>query len=269
MSQPFQHVEARSRRSNEWRRAHGLRRLLLAAMASCVVGCAAMPQPMLRVDAKEFRSQVHTICLYKAQFELLPPAPEKSAQELEVMLETTLTNGGIRVVRSVAFDGIWQEVVIEAGGLYDPNTGRVASERRVELHQTYRTRLAEQHGCDAFLEPYVRVVTASFDSGRLAWDGVSQPMPWSYAGYLPALSLHVRVIDHDGRELYFGTGGIQALSRLDVGFWAAEFKPQPQADVLAYPDLNLRGVRASLSGMVTLVDDASDSVNQPKLPSER
>lgn len=145
-----------------------------------------------------------------------------------------------------------------------------------------RTRLAalgalrDELGCDFLLSPMVITVSARWNAGVMSWDGATYRftkgmMPGSGAyGYVPALSLHVNVIELDGGErVYFGTGGIRPLSEIHGGFWKDEFEQVSTDELLRNESLNDAAIeRAILQLSRTEADALARSKDRPK-PGKR
>jgi hypothetical protein len=220
-----------------------------ALLSSALSGCFAAAQPRLRVDPGGFHASVETICLQPLQSEL-PFQDEKEVRTgIAQMIETELAQAGIAVVHEERTTPIWEESVADHGGLYDRYTGRPQRATLELVRETFRKRLRDQLGCDALLQPSAAFVMATFNDSA-SWDGASAPVASGYMGTMPAVSLWISILDMEGEEIYFGSGGVQVLGKVTPGFWSAEFEELPAAVVLGFRDRNAQAVEAALSTIV-------------------
>lgn len=188
-------------------------------------------------------------------------------------LQTRVAALGFGVVEPDPLNEVWDRVFADAEPIYDPYTGV----RDVEAYE--RTRLAalgalrDELGCDFLLSPTVIAVSAAWNAGVMSWDGATYRftkgmMPGSGAyGYVPALSLHVTVLELDeGGKVYFGTGGIQPLSEIHGGFWKDEFEQVASDELLRNDDLNDAAIeRAILRLSRTEATSQDRSKERPKV----
>ena len=82
------------------------------------------------------------------------------------------------------------------------------------------------------------------------WDGTQLDMGGSPGeqGTVGALSLHLRVLDLNERELFFGAGGVQPAGRLEGGF-SRTFQAVPDTSLAADDTFNRNAIDLALDGL--------------------
>jgi hypothetical protein len=100
------------------------------------------------------------------------------------------------------------------------------------------------------VKPTLAVVTAPFQSGRAEWDGAIKDIGGSeYLGTVTAVSIWIAIEDREGRELYFRSGGIQLLGKLDIKFLSADLQPIEEELILANEEDCRMGIYLALDGL--------------------
>jgi hypothetical protein len=223
-------------------------RVAVAALVVLYACVGAIPKPALRMAEPDMRARIRTVCLEPTSFPLALPEDDSRPAEMERGLRVALESAGLTVVDSEQTGAVWKTEIDRSGGLYDPHNGRRDEEKFQRVRSAVLRTLHDQLGCDASLNPEVAIVLAPWVNGTASWDGVSDSLGsgWGSSGRVGALSLWVRIVDAGGNEIYFGTGGIQVLSKLDSGFWSSEFKTVAEDDVGRDAERNRRAVNASL-----------------------
>jgi hypothetical protein len=156
-----------------------------------------------------------------------------ASQLITGAIETRLSQGGITVVPAAEYTRIWDGIIRQLGGFFDPLTGEreewkfQAARRELmrELQGRYRTRVllyAELHVLDAYV-----------DGGIVEWDGAEQdirghgePIDARYQetfqqdelagsrdGVVSVVSLAAAIDGPDGREIYRNFGGLEVVGR--------------------------------------------------------
>jgi len=146
------------------------------------------------------------------------------------LLRPRLAAAGFVVVAGDDYTSDWQQLSRDAGGFYDPVTGRLDQARFDAARSTALAALAKRHGISGAVFPAIVSRDASVVSGVAKWDGTEQLVAdsdsklgayFTVAAYLtaefPALSLQLRIVDADNHTLYESHGGIQALSQFEKG----------------------------------------------------
>lgn len=185
-------------------------------------GCATSePKPAFSLNAAAFREQVHTLCVFPVRYSIPLPADDERRKAFPQELLEPIEGVGYAVVGSELVQALWERERDVALGAYDPHTGRRDEARFEEIRARFRAAMASELGCDATLAVTVATVTADFANGVASWDGAEQSAGSQQAasgkwGYTTALSLWVVIEDLAGEELYFHTGGVQLLSRVEL-----------------------------------------------------
>lgn len=234
--------------------------LLAVGFACAVAGCKTNPSKPVspfRIDESVFRERIQTLCLEPISNPFSLPEGDKRIEKLTGLLIGELEARGFSVVRSDRLAELRKRELESAGGIYDPHTGRIVPARYEAFMARYLESAGAKLGCDAILHASVAVVTASFYSNWAEWDGAREKIGSSgYSGTVPAISLWVEITDLEQQELYFRSGGIQILKKLDTGFLKAELEPIPQEQILARKDRCLEAVRLALAMLGTPTLDA-------------
>lgn len=167
---------------------------------------------------------------------------------MQTQMEQLLRAAGFEVVGGDLLDEVWNRVLSREDGYFDPHTGWRDEERFQSIRRLALGEVRRELGCDAMMFPGVVVVTATFASGVIEWDGVRETLPGTFnlQGWVGALSLHVRIVDMADREIYFFTGGIQPLGGFDAGFFKSSYVAPEEEDILADERKRERAVRLAL-----------------------
>lgn len=216
----------------------GVRSLRFFAVLSLFMLPGCMAQPRLTMPVDQVRASIHTVCVGSIVSELQFEGKAERLAAFEVILVEEALRSGWTVVEPARFVALAREVETAGGGSFDPVTGEKDVAKARSLSAEVRGKAREKLGCDGFLYPSLAMVRASWADGVAVWDGIRQSMGggWNAYGYLPALSLWLRLKDFDDREVFFGTGGVQVLSNLQsTGFFQQDFVTISEQSVLADP----------------------------------
>jgi len=201
-----------------------LRVLTLAALSCAVAACTvtqSAPKLAEGVTHDSLRASIHTICVFPIATDsemMAQPHQDSLRRHLVEVLKT----GGFATVLADFEDADWKALVEEIGGLYDPHTGAAKDEERERISSRFREMLAQRHGCEGFLTASTQVVNVPWQNATAYWDGAELRIPGGELGnygYVPGLSLWVTLEDTQGKELYFGTGGISVAMRVEKSGW--------------------------------------------------
>lgn len=143
--------------------------------------------------------------------------------------------------------------------LYDVDSGRRDEARYAEFQARSRAALHAELGCELVARLTVAAGIAAAPGMDVAWDGV-----WDKAfggagrvGLVGVLSLRVSLRAMDGREVYFGTGGIELSREFDPNPRSLRSLPRPVPDLLRDETRIRRATQAALQpylgGKATLV----------------
>jgi hypothetical protein len=187
-------------------------------VALMVVGCATAPPPPdpYRVPREEVRGKVKKVALVPVHFSRDVNDPDALKGRIEALVAAKLNRGGIDVIPSSVYEGLWRPMVVDMGGIFDRMTGKLdAAKAKIVREHTLR-ELRSRHGADGVLYLSVAEGSATIASGRATWDGVTEAYEThGFRGKIRALSLAVTLADTNGVTLYSRRGGLQTVERLD------------------------------------------------------
>lgn len=229
--------------------------LLVCAVSLALSGCFPQlpPESPFRMPEAPFRRQVGTVCQEELQVNPTPPDGAKNnVTQFETLLTEELQHASIKVIPAVKTMAIVKQVREAEGGYFDPYTGLRDETKYQLIRQRTFKALHDQLGCDARLIPAITIVTATWAAGRAQWDGSSEWLSGGggSAGYLSALSLWISMRDDHDHEVYFGTGGIQVLSKIHEEFWDSRFEDVPVESLFTDRERNLRAIHNSLAPFI-------------------
>lgn len=212
-------------------------------------GCIGSGRPVLLAPADELRAGVKTVCLEH----VITPFPSEKIQArvtaYEGLLQWGLESAGWAVVAPDRVREVLDAAIEAHGTVYDSATGdRDEASFRARQSESFAV-LRRELSCDAVASPSIAVVYSSWTNGVASWDGQRDHIDggWGANGWVRALSLHLLLRDTGGKDLYFGTGGIQLLvNREETGFLKMEFKLKEVEDLLADARRNTVSVVAAL-----------------------
>jgi hypothetical protein len=218
------------------------------ALAGCTQVRRTPPVPPLQVPEDTIRGRIGTICIDRLRMDFPVPDAERKAAEIQDLIAGVLGKAGVTTVAPADSTRVFNEAVKRSGGYYDVHSGERDEARFAAVSQAGFQALHERLGCDALLAPTVAVVLAPWRNNEAAWDGITDSLGDGVGGYgyVPALSLWISIQDRDGREIYFGTGGIQIGTRLEQGFLRDRFKGVGEETLLGRPFRNQIAVEVSL-----------------------
>lgn len=190
--------------------------------------------------------------------------PDSLFPALEDILSDSLFAAGLNVIPSAAFSGIWETIMDDLGGIYDPRTGDVVPDKQATARQRLADELTHQFRAGSILYPEIILVDAEFQDGVARWDGASQAVAGFWArfadilhavadglsgedhgsslprGFVAALSLQVILEDLDGIEMYTNWGGLEVVADDETG------EPLPAAELFQDLERLHRAVGISL-----------------------
>lgn len=196
---------------------------------------------------------------------MLPPAlpfEEGDARfaTLERMVGAHFEKDRIEVVPSSEVEPLLEAVDARSGAIFDPATGRIDPDRRAALDADREQTVRDSLGCAGFVQISLRQVYAWYGGASASWDGQTAQVNsgariagqvllglasgvYVYEnGWIPALSLFVRVSDFAGNDVAFRSAGVEVLQKftvstghdvLPVDRWLAEEETIEEAITLA------------------------------------
>jgi len=226
----------------------GMALLVALALAACTPLKPIEPVPTAWRLGAERRPRPKTVCLHPTQIPAGIPEPQRKIDSLEFIFNQRLTEVGFTVVPSAKVEESWQAITKREGGVFDPDTGRRDEDRYQRIADRARAEMKTTLGCDVFLAPTVSMVLAPWTEGIAEWDGRRDSLQGgrNAFGRVPAFSLWVAILDLDGEEIYFGTGGIEVAAELQSEFLSERFEGVDESDMLTDGPALYGAVAASL-----------------------
>jgi hypothetical protein len=138
------------------------------------------------------------------------------------------------------------------GAVHNVHSGRIDKAAQEAFVVKFNNGLIGGLRCDAKVSPVLATVSAPFSTGLARWDGaVGRVGSSDYAGTVPALSVWIKISDLYGVELFFRSGGIQVLQKLDTGFLSAKLQSIPKDEIMVSDDRMRAGIRLALEELGT------------------
>ena len=205
------------------------RLIALMALALLAGGCASSkPQyNPFQVKKEDIRDRVKIVALASVRVGDDVPNGTEARQQFGELVANELGTLGFQTIPATEYEQVFNRLRDEAGGFFDPNTGKADNEKFKKVQDLCRRELATKFHVDAVLYPAIHVYTVHFVQDQAKWDGVRESVSgntlpgWVSAlagtyssGTVAALSLCVSLRDIDGNNLYTECGGIQLAAKL-------------------------------------------------------
>ncbi len=248
-----------------------IRRLSCVLAAHVTLSCAGLP---------EYRTIPEPLDPFFIGGETVVMAPvvlpegledrEPEAVWIDSVIAQRLTATGYDVVPAEQYAAIWDQIVLQMGGLVDSSTGELDEDRFELARERLFMDLTDLFDADAVLYPEIWLVEAPFADGVASWDGTSENMVGfglrfldalgavlsnDDRGGLPqgtvsALSLVLIAEDMSGREVFSNAGGIQLLEK--VGMDADDVSTVDAEQLLRDWERNAKALEIVLGPLVNI-----------------
>ena len=153
--------------------------------------------------------------------------------QISSLIEARLRQAGFSVVPAVEYTRIWDGILRQLGGFFDPLTGERDKGRFEAARKELLRELKGRFGTQVLLYAELQVVDAQVDGGIASWDGAihdlrgeNGPIEAAFRGtferdepggrgdgVVSAVTLMVAIDGPDGREMYRNFGGLEVLAR--------------------------------------------------------
>ena len=182
---------------------------------------------------------------------------DEVAARYEALITERLEAAGFKVIPSGAFSSIWDPMIEQLGGLFDPITGQADEEKLKAVQSRITNELITKFDIDGYVRPRVEVTTANWNSNKATWDGATDETTgkegfWAdffgpqATGSIPALSLILPLTDTSGETYYVGRGGIQLVAHV-VGL---SFTEVPESMWFVEPERDVNAVNVALAPLL-------------------
>lgn len=217
------------------------RSLRAACLLAATFACQSVHgrESEFAVPREQIRAQVKRVALLPTGFEEDWPRNAAFGSEAEQYATQLLGAAGIDAVPSNEYAGTVDRLKREAGGWFDPASGRLVKEKRAEILARARSELCAQQHVQAQLQLRVDVVHAFLVATTASWHGAEEStslntggkrfmeslISGDVRGSLPALSVAAILVDCEGKQMYGRYGGLQLLSVVDMNLAFVEVDP--------------------------------------------
>ncbi len=230
--------------------------LPVIAVVACACGSTQKPYNPFKVPRESFYPALKTVAVAPVRLPSDLEDPEPVRALFESAITAKLKNAGIAVVPATDAGPIIEEKTKEAGGIFDPTTGKPDEAKVKALNAAIGRELKARFNTDALLTPSIRVVNAALSHDQAHWDGATEgagkggfwkALVRTHSGYVRALSLVVVLADPEGQLLYAKGGGIQVLGNVTMG---GEVERRPRSELFADGDRNENAVHIALDPLL-------------------
>ncbi|NIM49877.1 MAG: hypothetical protein GTN62_02905 [Gemmatimonadales bacterium] len=237
----------------------------VALLALVGTGCSAASRydPFL-IPAEELYQSVEIIVVTPVHVAAEVELHEDALASVDSLVDAALRSAEFSVIPARQYAEIWDRIVLELGGLFDPHTGERDELKFQDAREQLVGELEERFDPGALLYLEIVEVDAPFADGVARWDGTVQAVtPFGLRvldavgaalidtqGFLPegtvrALSLELIIEDMSGAELYVNFGGMQVLETIGEGI--GERTPVPASELCADQQRNRKAVEIALA----------------------
>lgn len=226
------------------------------AIVACACGSTQKPYNPFKVPRDSFYPALKTIAVAPVALpgDLEDPEPVRAL--FSSAIAAKLKNAGFAVVPATDAGPVIEQKTKDAGGVFDPTTGKADEAKVKALNAAIGHELKARFNADAVLVPSIRVVNAALSHDQAHWDGASEgagkggfwkAMVRTHSGSIRALSLVVILADPDGQLLYAKGGGIQVLGNVTMG---GEIERRPRSELFVDGDRNENAVHIALDPLL-------------------
>ncbi len=196
-----------------------------------------------------------------------------AAARIDSVIEAELADAGFRVVPAVEYGRIWDRILRQMGGFFDPITGERDEQKFAAARRELLNELQGRFDTQVVMYADLQLVDAFVENGLAEWDGITQRIGRNNTvdvrfrqsfergefggrddGVVSAVSLLLALDGADGAELYRNFGGLEVVSVppdliLDGPFVLVADEDRVAAAVGIALGPLLRGRRARAPGM--------------------
>ncbi len=210
-------------------------RLLAATLLSigCFMRATEQPYDPFLVPADTVRSAVNNVIVTPAGLPEGILVSPMAASRIDSVIEARLRQSGYSVVPAAEYSRIWDGILRQMGGFFDPITGQRDEEKFGTARKELLRELKGRFDTQVLLYVELQVVDAGVDDGVASWDGATHnirgddsPIGAAFSdtferdefgrsadGVVSAITLMVAIDGPGGKELYRNFGGVEVLAR--------------------------------------------------------
>ena len=221
-------------------------------LAFVLGGCATIPTyNPFQIPQSEFHLKIKSVAMSPLVIPKWVGSSAAVKSKMEDRIKAQLEGAGFKIIPPEKFQEIWDRLLDQMGGVFDPLTGEIDKEKLETIRSYARREVSLKYGVDAFLHPRIELVGAKVDGFSAIWDGTTDSIIFkeyymAYHGLTEALSLSIIVEDTNGVDLYINRGGIQVASKIYNG----RFVSVPTSELLANEERNMEAVNIALKALV-------------------
>lgn len=193
---------------------------LLCLLGGAFSACVTLPPPKPAAD--NIIDKRFTAPAAGEMIVLLPPTKqvgnEAGMKHLRDQLSAQLTSAGYRVapLDEARHQALWTQVVAEAGGLYDPETGTAIPKARAQADSKLAQHICAEMKCAMLIQAELVRRQAKLSGTWAEWDGQRRPIstmgtndrPYTFSGSAPSISVEVRATMANGNMGFRTHGGV-------------------------------------------------------------
>lgn len=203
---------------------------------------------------------------------------EEARKSFESAVASTLTEAGFSVIPSEEYKQVWDQLIREQGGFFDPATGKRNEAKYMAVRKQAAQFLAANKAADVVLDLRLLPMSIRFSGGVARWDGTAQKIDGAldrlegasgfFKGmfssgantYGSATGASVKMVIADaqtGIETFSNRGGIQLLVKQEgfgpMGmFRSMHLAPIPSSEMFASAERNTYAVAYALDPIVKI-----------------
>jgi hypothetical protein len=142
--------------------------------------------------------------------------------KMEAQMTGRLQEAGFAVIAPLEYEKIWNRLLDQMGGYFDPFTGKLEKKKYETMRDYARREMVAKFKIEGLLYPNIQSVGAPINGATATWDGTSESIlvgDWygTFTGSILAMSLLINIEDNNGVALYTNRGGIQLLQKIYYG----------------------------------------------------
>lgn len=177
------------------------------------------------IDKRTLKKEYKRIALAPVEAGSTLAMPDSAKEMILALVTKHLEKRKFLVTPSSTLAGIRSAMIEQVGGLSDPATGEVDSEKVAAVRDHSWRELWFRNDLDAVATVRIEIIQAPVENDKAEWDGVSQKLKkkgrLKYTASVAASTVSVSIYDQREQPLYVNYGGLEVLMMRD----GEELKP--------------------------------------------